>query len=375
MNNLYLAELGVPCPGQDAGAIAAAFDGVLRLQRRMSLDLLGHADLTESLGGLLTSYPQQQVYEKVWLLVARGTAPTAQGRFGLPVVSPDAGIGADDIVAATVALLPRTDNAHLVTGVELLLDQSAGGSAAPAMLLDAVEGVARRAGRTLVSSWNHHRVAEPGTPGALTSASDPQAAAPNERSDLFLARGYRVVQIERHSTMPLDFPVPPVVVAPGYRLVSWSGPSDPARHQDLADLETAICSDAPNGESGYIPEVWDADRWATSEADTLAHNQIVTTAAQHIDSGRLVAYSQLIRDPDNPQAVFQGTTVVLDAHRGHGLGYAVKCANVDLARAAWPDARRVHTWNAGENDHMWLINERLGYRTASLVCAFEGTIG
>jgi len=35
-----------------------------------------------------------------------------------------------------------------------------------------------------------------------------------------------------------------------------------------------------------------------------------------------------------------------------------------LAAQRWPDVERVHTWNASENDHMWRINESLGYRTA-----------
>ena len=48
----------------------------------------------------------------------------------------------------------------------------------------------------------------------------------------------------------------------------------------------------------------------------------------------------------------------------HGLGLALKLANLDAVRAAWPDARRIHTWNAGENDAMWRVNEALGFETA-----------
>ena len=58
-----------------------------------------------------------------------------------------------------------------------------------------------------------------------------------------------------------------------------------------------------------------------------------------------------------------GGTMVRKSDRGHGLGLALKRANLRTAKRGWPALERVHTWNAGENDHMWRINEQVGYVT------------
>lgn len=68
--------------------------------------------------------------------------------------------------------------------------------------------------------------------------------------------------------------------------------------------------------------------------------------------------------------VEQWNTVVSRPHRGHGLGLALKQANLLLLAERWPQAERVHTWNASENDHMWAINKQLGYRTASIAAGW-----
>jgi len=52
---------------------------------------------------------------------------------------------------------------------------------------------------------------------------------------------------------------------------------------------------------------------------------------------------------------------------------AMKTANVAQVQRLVPSVRRVHTWNAGENDYMWAINERLGYRTSGLGGAWQKT--
>lgn len=36
-----------------------------------------------------------------------------------------------------------------------------------------------------------------------------------------------------------------------------------------------------------------------------------------------------------------------------------------------PDARRLHTWNASENDHMLSINVALGFEVRTVVAAWQ----
>ncbi|WP_203569052.1 hypothetical protein [Aestuariimicrobium ganziense] len=66
------------------------------------------------------------------------------------------------------------------------------------------------------------------------------------------------------------------------------------------------------------------------------------------------------------EVCYQGDTIVLAGHRGRGLGLGLKQANIAHLGRLSPRTRRIHTWNAGENDHMWAINEALGQRTASI---------
>ena len=59
---------------------------------------------------------------------------------------------------------------------------------------------------------------------------------------------------------------------------------------------------------------------------------------------------------------FQNVTVVDNRHRGHRLGWLVKVANMRAMQADDPGRRRIHTWNAGENQWMLAINDAMGYQ-------------
>jgi len=62
-----------------------------------------------------------------------------------------------------------------------------------------------------------------------------------------------------------------------------------------------------------------------------------------------------------PESVWQHDTLVMREHRGHGLGMAVKLANLAALVDSYPHARIVSTWNAVENKHMIAINDELGH--------------
>ena len=64
--------------------------------------------------------------------------------------------------------------------------------------------------------------------------------------------------------------------------------------------------------------------------------------------------------------MYQGDTLVLREHRGHGLGMLTKIAVLDALATVRPDAERIHTWNAQENAHMLAINVALGFRQTSV---------
>jgi hypothetical protein len=48
-------------------------------------------------------------------------------------------------------------------------------------------------------------------------------------------------------------------------------------------------------------------------------------------------------------------------HRGHGLGLAMKLANLWAVVERHPGVRTISTWNAEENAPMITVNEEMGF--------------
>jgi GNAT superfamily N-acetyltransferase len=149
----------------------------------------------------------------------------------------------------------------------------------------------------------------------------------------------------------------------GYEPVSWVGPTPEELVDDQAQLMGQMSVDAPMGELDWEPEAWDAARVREQEALFAQQRRTrLVTAVRHLESGRLVAFtdigvSQLQVDP-----AYQWDTIVLRAHRGHRLGMLAKVTNLRQLRREVPEARRVVSWNAESNTHMVAINDALGFR-------------
>ena len=139
----------------------------------------------------------------------------------------------------------------------------------------------------------------------------------------------------------------------------------------MARLYEAMSTDVPAGEVDYRREIYDADRVRVVEEQMLRSGELFTTAARHVTSGTLVAFTQLQAPHNRPETVEQMYTGVLDGHRGHGLGLLLKATNCDLICRERPTSRRIHTFNADENDHMLAINTLLGYRAEGICVAWQ----
>ncbi|MFJ2749155.1 GNAT family N-acetyltransferase [Streptomyces sp. NPDC087297] len=155
----------------------------------------------------------------------------------------------------------------------------------------------------------------------------------------------------------------PAPVAPGYELHAWHGlvPDDWAG--PLATAHGAM-EDAPMGDIDEKIETWTPQRLHAAHQLILDRGGEITTVAAVTGAGEVAAYTELVLpDPAGPRAL-QYDTVVAPAHRGHGLGRAVKLHMLDLARDRYPDLRLIATTVADENTAMRAVNERLGYRPA-----------
>ncbi len=130
--------------------------------------------------------------------------------------------------------------------------------------------------------------------------------------------------------------------------------------EDRALLARRMSTDAPTGDIDLDEEDWDADR-VRRQWNTPSPIWAVETVARHVPSGQLVAFTDLLVRPAQPDLAVQSDTLVLREHRGHALGLAVKLANLRVLQRERPDVTTVRTWNADTNTHMVAINARMGF--------------
>ncbi|MCW2841196.1 MAG: family N-acetyltransferase [Aeromicrobium sp.] len=147
-----------------------------------------------------------------------------------------------------------------------------------------------------------------------------------------------------------------------YRLLEWTGPTPPEWLDDLAVLHTRMSTDAPMAGLQAPPDPWDAARVAAHDARIAAGGQtVLTTAAEHVPSARLVGFSE-IYVPAGRAAAMQADTLVLREHRGHRLGMLLKATTAQRLLQAAPHVEAVITYNAEENRPMLDVNEAMGFR-------------
>jgi hypothetical protein len=192
-----------------------------------------------------------------------------------------------------------------------------------------------------------------------------------------LKLGFELEQTERYSVLHL--PIDPGQLArwrteaqtkagDDYRVVQWLGNCPDEWVEDYAMLNQRMSVDVPMAGLDFDEESWDVERVRTQERISRDRGrQSFTTAALHVPSGHLAAFSVIEAPSHKPESLFQENTLVLKEHRGRSLGLLVKAANLELVQMAHPEGRRVHTWNAGENEHMLTINVRMGFVPSGVV--------
>jgi GNAT superfamily N-acetyltransferase len=346
---LELRPLRIPASLDDADA--ADFVEMTRVRNLIYLEISGHDDDRISPAELLPAYaPGPNEIRLVWVPVHEGRIV---GRLGIDIPLEE---------GSRVAFLR----------VELLREaQGLGIGTAGYRLL---EDVAREHGRTILQGWVEHPPAD----GPRLAPPTGFGSIPNDRAARFAARnGYTLEQVERVSALELAGGAARIdalrteaeAAAAGYRVVQWTLPT-PTEHVDgYAWMKSRMATDAPAAGMEFDEEVWDADRLARHERIYLdADRTMLVTAAQHVASGEVVAFNELVIGVDRTAATHQEDTLVLSEHRGHRLGMLVKTAGLVAWRGIAPASPRVLTENAEENRPMLDINEAIGFAPI----AYEG---
>jgi GNAT superfamily N-acetyltransferase len=153
--------------------------------------------------------------------------------------------------------------------------------------------------------------------------------------------------------------------AADYRVFTFTTPWPRDYLEDHCELLRRMSTDEPAGDGNREEEVWEQRR--IDEYDELLVARGVwklAAAAQHVGSGRLVAFSELLLAAHAPTECWQLATLVHPDHRGHRLGLAVKLANVEALATAAPSVRRIVTSNAAENSAMIAVNDMMDFEIA-----------
>jgi hypothetical protein len=362
---------------------SSVWEGTVSLEIEDHLATFGYTDLVETdTASRLERLSHATDHLHVPFVALSGAAPSGDGRRKLPATG-DSSVTAEDVLAVMWVELPLLDNEHLGY-IDLMVRIGNRHQGIGSALLRHGEELLRAHDRTTILGWNMVTSALIDLDGpAEGTLADPNGTIRIRTDDpdvgFAITHGYSFSQAERHSVQPL--PVPAAVLtealaeaearADGYELVQFVGQPSEELIEGLIPLFAAMATDPPLGDVDWRPEVWDAERVRRTYRLMTVARDVYTTCARHVATGELAAFTQLKGPHDKPEVVYQENTLVLSHHRGHALGLWVKAANCEWISRDRPSSRRVHTWNADENDYMLDINTRLGYRRESIGAAWQ----
>jgi len=258
-----------------------------------------------------------------------------------------AAIDGDDVFAVAVVQLPLLEDLDDVY-INVIVDRERRRRGVGRELLDAALDTVAKLGRSRVIS--DARLGGPGE--AFAAAVGARVTQVDVGSVLDVARTDRH-ELTRHSACDGD-----------YRLVQWRD-SCPDELVERFAAARAAMNDAPQGDEEHDDWQWSGDRVRELEKRRARWGvRSYTTAAVEATSGEVGGFTDLLI-VDRPTTALQEDTGVLRAHRGHGLGLAMKAANLLVLREQEPQITRVITWNAEGNRHMRSVNEQLGFEVAN----------
>lgn len=131
---------------------------------------------------------------------------------------------------------------------------------------------------------------------------------------------------------------------------TYAAAKEAARLQDYGDLELR-------------PSSYDSERLRASLA-TLHERGLkpYIVVALHESTDTIAGLTEVVVPAQRPSRADQYDTVVIPAHRGYGIGRAIKARMLFELRAAEPALLDVQTWNAVENEPMLKVNAELGFK-------------
>ncbi|OLT53144.1 hypothetical protein BJF88_13055 [Cellulosimicrobium sp. CUA-896] len=367
---MRIETVEVPASPDDPGAWAV--HGTVLVSEAVDEQVYGHTDLSLDAGTVVNSVASGGYRRTVRrVAVADGAAPGSPAR-------------PEDVVGRSMVSMPLEGGTHVALVHVAVRPEHRRRGVGTALWEDAL-AITRDAGRHVVQGDSSFAPEPPPGPGALEAPTGSGRVPRDAAATRFvLRRGFTLEQVQRHSV--LDLPVPAARLDPlraaatergaDYRVHVWTDDVPERWLDQVAVLETRMSTDAPNAGLEVEEDPWDAQRVRTTVQDVHDRGQgFVIAAAEHVPTGTLAGFSMVTYPLDKPAVVYQEDTLVLREHRGRSLGMLVKVAVLDELARSRPTARRVHTWNAQENDHMLAINVALGFAPTSVDAEWQLRLG
>ncbi|MGO1226944.1 GNAT family N-acetyltransferase [Brachybacterium sp.] len=194
------------------------------------------------------------------------------------------------------------------------------------------------------------------------------------------AQGLRVANQEHRLLLAL--PLDPALLqaearpAPGIEVRTWQGACPEEFLEDWARLTTQMEADVPMGDLTRPASRADVNEIRRNEQRMHAQGWALVRGLAH-DGGVAVGYTELFVNRHDPEILTQDDTLVDRAHRGRGIGRALKLANLENLVAV-PEAkssRWIQTYTALDNAPMLSLNRALGFREADVLSILEGELG
>lgn len=319
---------------------AELWDGVL-------IDLLGNSDLGQSAKARWADGRQEPYALHSWL----------------------SAVDDGELIGVASLVLPQVDNRDLAY-LSVAVVPGARRRGVGTALLSEASTWARENGRHIHQAFAWERLVAPG-PTTISAAEGDGCVDPSAPAPAFLLNsGFKLSQVETISSLTLQ-PQPTLDAMAGeardglpqrYELVQWLGDTPPEHLSAIASLMVTMSTDVPTGDAVLERELYDEDRVRAFDRQRRegGFEQLVTVARER-SSGELVGFTRILHDATRPEIGDQWETLVVGAHRGHGLGWAMKTASHAALRRRWPALSRIFTGNASENSWMLDINRRLGF--------------
>ncbi|MDX6571693.1 MAG: acetylornithine deacetylase, partial [Gaiellales bacterium] len=138
------------------------------------------------------------------------------------------------------------------------------------------------------------------------------------------ALGYHLDIADGHRVLDLPATLPEAPPRDGYTLIDWRGRMPQEWIDQYAEMMSVFVQEAPTGEHPIENEFYDATRVRADEQRLIDQGRIMQVVAAVSPDGRMAGITQLVFPDADPRDVYQWATLVLPAHRGHGLGLTLK---------------------------------------------------